>query len=255
MNKYLTLILLLTLFIHNLIFSEENKTIQTLYANKLPILWAEIVPGVKTRLVTDKKFIALTMDLCGGKTDGCDYRYINFFQKEKIPATIFVTNKWIKKHPKDFEKLRNDSLFDIENHGLLHRPCSVNGKSIYGIQGTKNIDEIIEEVELNAQKIKKLTGRKPRLFRSGTAYYDEIAVQIINALGYQVMGFNINGDLGATATKEETKNALLKAQSGSVVILHMNRPEKPCAEGAIEAIKELKNQGFEFVKIADFELS
>ena len=258
MNNYPLLLLLslqlVSLSIIGLSDTQKYASLKERFAHKKPLQWGERVTGVKTKLATHKKVIALTLDLCGGSTDGCDYRYIDFFEQKKIPATLFVTSLWIKRHPDDFEKLCKNKLFDIENHGLLHRPASMNGKSIYGISGTKNIDELIEEVEGNAQLLEALTGKKPRLYRSGTAYYDEIAVEIINALGYQVVGFNVLGDKGGTASQEEAKNALLGAGHGSLVILHMNRPEKPSALGALEAINILKKQGFEFVKIADYEL-
>lgn len=229
-------------------------SVLALHATDIPLQWGENVTGVKTRLATHEKVIALTLDLCGGATDGCDYRYINFFEKEQIPVTLFVTKKWIDRHPHDFAYICKNPLFVIENHGLLHRPCSINGNSIYSIQGTKDSEEIKEEVEKNAQYIEKLTGRKPKFYRSGTAYYDELAVELVNKLGYTVVGFSIVGDKGGTATQQETYDAVLRAGPGDIVILHMNRPEKPCAWGAIQAIKELKLQGFTFVKAADYSL-
>lgn len=224
------------------------------YSQSVPQQWGETVTGVKTKLVTSEKVIALTLDLCGGATDGCDYRYINFFEKENIPVTLFVTKKWILKHPDDFAYLCSKTLFDIQNHGLLHRPCSINGNSVYNIQGTKNASEIKEEVDDNAQFIAQYIGRKPRLYRSGTAYYDELAVAMVNKLGYEVIGFSVLGDKGGTASQTETEKAVSQAQAGDIVILHMNRPEKLCALGAIAAIKDLRNQGFSFVKVSDCEL-
>lgn len=219
-----------------------------------PQQWGENVTGVKTRLATSENVIALTLDLCGGLTDGCDYRYIRFFEEENIPVTLFVTKKWIVRHPQDFLYLCKHPLFDIQNHGLLHRPCSVNGNSIYTIVGTKSPEEVIEEVEEAALYIEQFTHKKPTLYRSGTAYYDELAVEIVNNLGYEVLGFTIVGDKGGTASQEETYHAVAQAQAGDIVILHMNRPEKPCALGALAAIKELKNKGFVFVKAVDYPL-
>lgn len=238
----------------NLELLKQKLALVSHLSNKTPKLWAETVPGVKNRLKTDKKVIALTLDLCGGKTDGCDDRYINFFTQEQIPTTIFVTTNWIQRHPQAFKKILTNPLFDIQSHGLQHKPCSSNGASAYNIQGTKDIAEIVEEVEGNAHILEQLTGKKPSLYRSGTAHYDEVAVEVVNALGYQVMGFDVVGDAGASYSKEQTYEAVIKSQPGSVVLLHMNRPEKPCAEGAIAAIKQLKADGYEFVKVIDCDL-
>lgn len=228
--------------------------IEKKYALSQCALWAENVPGVKTKLVTNEKVLALTLDVCGSVGDGCDYRYVDFLKQEDIPATIFVSSKWIQRHPGDFQKLSECPLFEIANHGLNHVPASINGNLIYGIQGTKNIAELIYEVEMNALIIQGCSGKKPKFYRSGTAYYDEIATKIVNELGYDVIGFDILGDAGATYSADQVERALLKSKPGSIIILHMNKPQKDCALGAIKAIKQLKVQGFRFVKLSDYSL-
>jgi len=224
------------------------------FEGKVPTQWAEVVPGVRTKIDTKEKVIALTLDACGSKGDGYDAVLIDYLTKNNIPATLFINARWIDKNPAIFKQLAQNPLFEIENHGMSHKPCSVNGKSVYGIAGTKNVSEVVEEIEGNGRKIEALTGRKPIFYRSGTAYYDEIGVQIAQKLGYQVAGFSVLGDRGATYSKAEVKNALLGATSGSIIICHMNHPEKETAEGVIEAIPELKNKGFKFIKLADYRL-
>jgi len=224
------------------------------YKNIKPAKWGENISGIKRRLDTDKNVIALTFDACSSKTDGYDSKLIDFLTAEKIPATLFVGGRWINKFPKEFKALSENKLFEIENHGLNHRPCSVTGRKAYGIKGTKNPAEVIDEVEQNAQKIEKITGRKPKYFRSGTAYYDEIAVKIIEDLGYTPVGFSVNGDYGATASKKEIKRILSNAPPGSIVIFHMNRPGKGALDGIKEALPELKKRGIKFVQLSEYKL-
>jgi peptidoglycan/xylan/chitin deacetylase (PgdA/CDA1 family) len=69
-----------------------------------------------------------------------------------------------------------------------------------------------------------------------------------------VVGFSVLGDRGATYSREQVKNALLSANTGSIIICHMNHPEKETAEGVIDAIPELKKKGFEFVKLSGYSL-
>jgi len=116
------------------------------------------------------------------------------------------------------------------------------------------VDELIDEIEENAIKIQKLTGRKPRYYRPGTAYCDEIGVEVANALGYDVVNFNIRGDAGARYSKNQVKEALLSAPPSSVILMHMNYPDGETAEGIIEAIPELKKMGFKFVKLSEYDL-
>jgi peptidoglycan/xylan/chitin deacetylase (PgdA/CDA1 family) len=225
------------------------------FSGRVPQEWGERVKGVKTRLNTDQKVLALTFDACGGpKGSGYDAKLIDFLISEAIPATLFISGKWIDVNPDIFQTLAGNPLFGIENHGLNHRTCSAIGLSVYGIRGTKSVGEIYDEVELNALKILNLTGRKPKYFRPASAYCDEICVQIANALGYEVVTFSVRGDAGATYSTKQIKEALLNSAPASIILMHMNHPEGQNAEGVIAAIPELKKRGFRFVKLSEFGL-
>jgi len=232
-----------------------KKEITAEFSGKVPVEWGETVTGVRTRLVTNERVIALTFDACGSpKGKGFDAKLIGYLEKEQIPATLFINSRWIDANRELFLKLATNPLFAIGNHGLQHRPASVNGRSVYGIDGTRNVAELVDEIELNARKIEELTGRKPRWYRSGTAYYDEVAVAVANRLGNEVIGFDVLGDAGATYTPEQVKEALLKAAPGAIVIMHMNHPESGTAAGVMAAVPELKKRGFRFVRLADYNL-
>ena len=85
---------------------------------------------------------------------------------------------------------------------LNHWPIGLRNK------GDESVGEIYDEIELNALKILNLTGRKPKYYRPGTAYSDEICVEIANALGVEVVNFSVRGDAGATYSKKQVKEAL-----------------------------------------------
>lgn len=237
-------------------YESLKQNIISQFGNKIPVEWGEMVGGVKTILNTNQKIIALTFDACGTspRANGYDAKLINYLENEKISATLFLSGAWIDANMDISQKLGRNKLFDIENHGLSHKPCSVNGKSAYGIKGTNSVSEVVDEIEQNARKIESLTGRKPRYYRSGTAYYDEIGVQIAEALGYKVVNFSIIGDGGARFSKDRIKNTLLSATRGAIIILHMNHPEGETSEGVMAAIPELIKRGFKFVKLSEYNL-
>jgi peptidoglycan/xylan/chitin deacetylase (PgdA/CDA1 family) len=222
------------------------------YGHEQPEQWGEHITGVIDRFPTEEKEIALTFDACGGQTGkGYDEELIQYLIAQHVPATLFINSRWIDANRETFSILAHEPLFEIENHGTEHRPLSVNGKSVYGIAGTKNIAEVVNEVLSNEQTITQLTGRKPKFFRSGTAYYDEIAVRIVHDLGEKVSGFAVLGDAGATLPAAQVKQALLSAKPGSIVICHFNHPEKETFAGVKQAIPILKEKGFRFVKLED----
>lgn len=224
------------------------------YSNIKPKEWGETVTGVKTKLSVRGKVIALTFDACGSSNGmKFDKDLIAFLEKEQIPATLFINGRWIEPNRKEFDRLAKNPLFEIANHGYSHKPASVNNKSAYGIAGTKDVGEVVDEIELNARKLEELTGKRPRFYRSGTAFYDEIAVKIAGELHQEVAGFSLLGDAGATFSREKVKAALLAAKAGDIAIMHFNHPESGTAAGVMEAIPELKKRGFSFIRLSDPE--
>ena len=215
--------------------------------------WGFDAQGVVRTFPADKKMAALTLDACGGsaKSSGYDKAFIDFLIENKIPATLFINARWIDTNPAIFAKLASNPLFDIQNHGTKHKPLSLCGESAYGIEGTKNVAEVREEVLGNHEKIKALTGSTMRFFRAGTAHYDDESVKIVNALGYQIIGFAINADAGATNSAKQIGIEMSKTKSGDIIIAHMNHPESQNAKGLSLALKKMKANGWQFVKLSD----
>src|SRR5690625_164928 len=174
---------------HNIFHKQHKELIEyeppfniEAFYDHTPKEWGEQVTGVKTRFITDKKEMALTFDACGGVgSDGYDAELIEFLRQEEIPATLFISDLWIKANKDLFLELSDDPLFQIENHGTRHKPLSVNGGEAWGIEATNSPDEVFSEIMTNHNTVNELTGREMTLFRSGTAFYDEIAVEIAEA--------------------------------------------------------------------------
>ena len=236
------------------------------YANVKPGLWGEDLDGIVRRLpvatpearnsnLNDEnapKIVALTFDLCGSAHDGFDEKLVEFLEKEGVKATFFVNARWIKKYPREFARLASNPLFEIENHGARHVPASLTGRSVYGIKGTASAAELLAEIEEGAAAIEAASGRKPRFFRSGTAYYDEGAVALIREAGFVPVGFAVLGDAGATYSAGRVKAAFLSAKHGDIVIAHANHPEKETAEGVIAALPKMLGLGYRFVRLDDY---
>jgi len=225
------------------------------FKDKIPNDWGQNLSGVKTKLDTEQKVLALTFDACGGQGgSGFDAKLIEYLKENKIPATLFLSGVWIDKNLAIFKDLAKEPLFLIANHGTEHKPCSVNGKSAYNIKGTSSIEEVIDEIEVNALGIQIFAGEKPKYYRPGTAYADEVCVEIAKEMGYEMVGFDIAGDGGATFSKNQVKNAMLSANVGSIIGLHMNHPEGNTLSGLKEAIPILKERGYSFAKLSDYKL-
>jgi peptidoglycan/xylan/chitin deacetylase (PgdA/CDA1 family) len=220
---------------------------QAVAATRKPTQWGMSLPGVATTFMPRGKQLALTFDACDGKSDEA---LLNTLQRNEVPAVLFFCAKWIDANPARAAQLAANPLFDIGNHGTRHVPLSVTGRSAYGIRGTRSAQEVVDEVQTNRDKVAALTGKAPTWFRPGTAYYDDVAVDIVHGLGQQPLGFSVNGDKGATASAASVRSTVAGAAPGSIVISHMNHPESGTAAGIGDAITALRSVGWEFVSLA-----
>lgn len=218
-----------------------------------PTVWGENIDGVVTELNTEDKVVALTFDACDGTPDSYDEELIDFLIEEQIPATLFINAQWIEENKESFIELADNPLFEIANHGYYHKPLSVSGESAYGIMGTENVEDVFDEIYKNQELIKEVTNETPQYFRSGTAYYDDVAVDIIEELGLTAVNYNVLGDAGGTFNESQIVQAFGSAQEGSIFLFHMNKPHSDISNGVKEGVQMLREEGYEFVQLGEYD--
>jgi len=239
------------------LYKQLKEKVVAEYEHSQPGHWGEFVKGVDEDIVTRQKYIAFTFDACGGPHgDGYDKELIDLLKKEKVPATIFFTGKWIDANFTTFLDLSKDTLFEIENHGLNHKPCSIDGESEYGIHGTADVADAFDEIEANARKIEALTNHKPRFYRSATAFIDEACARMAGQLGITAISFQVlSGDaVPFTPITVIEENVIKNIKPGAIVIMHINHPEWNTYEAMLRIIPELRQRGYKFVRLNSFPL-
>lgn len=209
------------------------------------------MPGLVRDTASDK--VVLTLDACGGKHgSGLDVDLLRYLSSEMIPAVLFLNKRWIEANRSAFDRLASTpELFEIGNHGTRHVPLSVTGRAKYGIKGTSSPGEVFDEVMSNHTFLTKLLGTPPRYFRTGTAWYDDVALEIVRECGEIPVGFDVNADAGATYRTNEVANALRGARPGSIIIGHCNQPDGETFEGLRQGLPELRSAGLGFAKLSD----
>jgi peptidoglycan/xylan/chitin deacetylase (PgdA/CDA1 family) len=238
-------------------FSDLKKRIVLESKNTPAGNWGEFVKGVDESLKTKNKIVALTFDACGGKHgSACDKELIEYLHHEKIPATLFISGKWIDSQFTEFLNLSRDTLFEIENHGLNHIPCTITGQSAYGIKGTSCLEEAFDEIEGNARKIEALTKHRPLYFRSATAFIDEASASMAMRLGITTVGYQVLSGDAVPFVQESVieQNVVNKIKPGAIVIMHFNHPEWNTKEALERIVPKLRKMGYSFVRLHDFKL-
>ncbi|UHS60709.1 polysaccharide deacetylase family protein [Agrobacterium vaccinii] len=191
--------------------------------------------------------VAITLDACMGKTD---FRILDTLVNEKIPATIFVTARWLKHNPEALAvMLSHPDLFELENHGENHIPAVDKPVSIYGIAAAGSQAAVEQEVEGGRLAIVAATGHQPQWFRGATAKYTASSMTTINRLGERVAGYSINGDGGSLLGAGATAKHIASAKDGDVIISHINQPTHEAGEGVVKGLLALKARGVIFTRL------
>lgn len=225
----------------------DAHDVATANTARSPTVWGMDLPGIATTFATAGQQLALTFDACDR---ACDDALLDVLQRNAVPALLFVCSKWIDDNPGRTEQLAANPLFDIGNHGTRHVPLSVTGRSAYGIAGTGSASEAVDEVWTEQTRLTSLIGRAPTFYRTGTAHYDDVGVDIVHQLGLTPVGFAVNADNGATASAAVVHSAVTGAAAGSIVLAHMNHPGSGTAVGYAAAVPAMLEAGWQFVPLA-----
>lgn len=213
---------------------------------------ALLEPGLRLKPTTEPQpRVALTLDACSGATDG---RILSTLVDNKIPATIFVTARWLKRNAEAFAIMKaHPELFELENHGAMHVPAVDVPRKIYGLSSAGSPEAVQAEVEVGALALTERGEPAPKWFRGATAQYSESSIALIRKLGFRIAGYSINGDGGSLLGARETERRITAARDGDVIIAHINQPTHAAGAGLVKGLLALKAKGYQFVKLDDVE--
>lgn len=191
--------------------------------------------------------VALTLDACMGRTDR---RILDALVKNGIPATIFVTGRWLKHNRAALDvMLAHADLFELEDHGAMHIPAVTTQPTVYHIRTAGTLQAVRAEVDGGAKALFAASGRHAVWYRNSTALYSADALAEIREMGYRIGGFSLNGDEGASLPASIVARRIGAAKDGDVIISHINQPTRSSGEGVVEGILALKARGYRFVRL------
>lgn len=185
---------------------------------------------------TDKKVVAITFDTSWG-SDNTE-KIINVLKQQNIRATFFVIGKWLDEYP-DYVKLILSYDNEVGNHSDGHKEYTRMSK-----------EEIIKDISTADEKIYKLTGKKPTLFRFPEGTYDDRTVKIVEDTGHKCIQWDVDSiDWRNDGEEIEYKRVIKKVKNGSIILFHNSG--KYTVATLNRVINELKKEGYSFEKVSE----
>lgn len=189
----------------------------------------------------ESKKVYLTFD--EGYEAGYTEKILETLKQNEVKACFFITAHYVNSKPDLVQKMIDDGHI-IGNHTVNHKSMP-----------TLSLDEIKKEVmDLHTTVYDKF-GYEMKYIRPPKGEYSEASVAYCNSLGYKTVMWSFaydDWDENKQNREEYAKKKILdNIHNGAVILLHGN--SKDNANILDYCIKEIKNQGYEFSSLDDFE--
>ncbi len=188
-----------------------------------------------------KKYIYMTFDL--GYEAGYTPKILEVLKQNDVKATFFITAHYVNTQPEIVKQMIDEGHI-VGNH-------TVNHKSMPDC----NLDTIKKEMMDLHSAIYEKFGYEMKYMRPPKGEYSERTVAYTNTLGYTTVMWSFaydDWDEAKQGREEYGKKKILdNLHNGEIMLLHAT--SKDNANILDETIKEIKNQGYEFRNIDNFE--
>ena len=187
------------------------------------------------------KNVYLTFD--AGYEAGYTEKILEVLKQNDVKATFFLTAHYINTEPELVQKMIDEG-HTVGNH-------TVNHKSMPDID-----NETIKQEVMNLHTaVYEKFGYEMKYMRPPKGEYSERTLAYTNTLGYKTVMWSFaydDWDENKQGREEYGKQKILNnIHNGAVILLHST--SKDNANILDESIKEIKNMGYEFKSIEEFE--
>ena len=215
----------------------------TFFSSSSSLLAGSPAPAIFEHGPRDSSEIALTFDACPtSRSDEYDEKVIDVLLAEKVPATLFMSGRWVERNPERTKFLASQPQFEIAAHSYYH-PHMVE----------KDDERVLRELKRTQALIKKVTGKTPRYFRPPFGEVDDRVAKLAAETGLVTVQYDISsGDADPNLSPQRIARSVLReASGGSIIVFHMNRNGTHTAEVLPVIISGLRRKGFTLVTVGE----
>ena len=186
----------------------------------------------------------------------------NFFNEDAIeaiqdvPKTFYLSKEYMEEYHSEVRDLAENSNNEM---GVYPTPsfdgdCNGLKQEVGEIPDEKDVAEI----KMTEDIVKSLTGANPTTVRIPGGCYTQTDIEKIQTTGLKIVQAGLSSeDISPTVTAKRIVNQITQnAKDGSIPIFHINlangSPNEIALTKALPVlVSQLKNDGFEFVKVSD----
>lgn len=166
-----------------------------------------------------------------------------------IPATFFLSGKWVQRYPDLTRRIAADRDFEIASHSYAHRGFTQN---CYGLDPEPPA-EMAADVEHSFAVLAPFGGRQTRYFRFPGGCHNVAALRAIAGTHTTVVQYDdVADDPWNNDPAAISANVLRQAHDGAIVVLHITKANAPRTADALPTIIDgLHARGYQLVTLSD----
>ncbi|GAA0361740.1 polysaccharide deacetylase family protein [Bacillus horti] len=189
---------------------------------------------------TDEKKIALTLD--DWASDQTITEVLDILAQYDVKATFFLRARGVEDNP-NLARAIVEEGHEVANHSYNHEVVT-----------TLTPQELQEDIVKAHQVLTEATQEQPiMLYRPPTGVIDDQSAKVIAATGYSLIAMydvtTLDWDIRNSA-EDIVQTIMDRTQQGSIILLHI-LDNTNTVEALPQAISQLQNEGFSFVKLSE----
>jgi len=196
-----------------------------------------------SRVNTHEPAVAITFDACATKKGwyGFDHDVFDILKREQVPATVFVSGRWVDTHPEAMGELTSDPLIEFGDHSYDHPHMTQLPAGRVG-----------EEIDQTEAALGRY-GRHSVAFRPPFGEWNRRVIEIVHGKNLATVTWDVvSGDPSLKTTTAAMIRAVVgHARSGSIIVFHINGRGWKTHEALPAILSGLRERGFRFVPLSE----
>jgi peptidoglycan/xylan/chitin deacetylase (PgdA/CDA1 family) len=204
---------------------------------------APAAPAAINGVTTSESVVALTFDACAtlDQANGFDREVFEILVKDQIPATLFLSGRWVETHPGAAKDIAAAPWIELGNHTYSHPRLSLLRPELIRFQ-IQHTNAILE----------KTIGRPALTLRPPAGAWDAAVAKIADQEHMPLILWTVvSGDAGGHVPPERMLRTVLdEAKPGGIIIFHINMRAPFTKKVLPDIIAGLREKGFRFVTVS-----
>jgi peptidoglycan/xylan/chitin deacetylase (PgdA/CDA1 family) len=200
-------------------------------------------PVAVAGVTTKEPVIALTFDACATRkqANGFDRPIFDILARDKIPATLYLSGRWVETHPRAAKLIAAADFIELGNHTYSHPRLTLMRQERMHFQIART-NEIIRQ----------RMGRPALTMRPPAGAWDATVLKTANEEHVPLVLWTIvSGDVGGhVPAARMVRTVLEQAKPGAIIIFHINKRAPFTKRALPDIIAGLRKKGFRFVTVS-----